>query len=146
MLIGPPVVLVVVRGMILAHTFPVAITTVPVTVNQDMKALRFRQDVHEVFMAWVFEGIGRGLLAAVVEEAAHGTRVIRMDQWRSVTVPVPPNDEQRAIVDFLDRETARIDALVAKVREAIEWLKRTRKQRSLGGLSITDMIKEGRKY
>jgi len=33
-----------------------------------------------------------------------------------------------------------------KAREAAEWLKRTRKERSLGGLSITDMIKEGRKY
>ena len=34
-LIAPPVVLIVVRGMILAHTFPVAITTVPVTINQE---------------------------------------------------------------------------------------------------------------
>lgn len=32
-------VLIVVRGMILAHTFPVAINGVSVTVNQDMKAL-----------------------------------------------------------------------------------------------------------
>ena len=32
-------VLVVVRGMILAHSFPVAVTTAPVTINQDMKAL-----------------------------------------------------------------------------------------------------------
>lgn len=32
-------VLFVVRGMILAHTFPVALTRVPVTINQDMKAL-----------------------------------------------------------------------------------------------------------
>ena len=34
----------------------------------------------------------------------------------------------------------------ARAREAAEWLIRTRKQRSLGGLSIVDMIKEGRKY
>jgi prevent-host-death family protein len=34
----------------------------------------------------------------------------------------------------------------AKAREAAEWLKRTRKQRSLGGLKITDLIREGRKY
>lgn len=34
--------------------------------------------------------------------------------------------EQRAIADFLDRETARIDALVAKVREAVERLKELR--------------------
>jgi len=40
--------------------------------------------------------------------------------------PVPPSDEQRAIATFLDREIARIDALVAKVHEAIERLKEYR--------------------
>jgi restriction endonuclease S subunit len=39
---------------------------------------------------------------------------------------VPPRPEQHAIAAFLDRETARIDALVAKVREAIERLKELR--------------------
>jgi type I restriction enzyme S subunit len=39
---------------------------------------------------------------------------------------VPPLHEQRAIAAFLDRETARIDALVAKVREAINRLKELR--------------------
>ena len=125
-LIAPPVVLIVVRGMILAHTFPVATTTVPVTINQDMKALRFRQQVEPVFAAWLFEGVGKRILGAVVEEAAHGTRVIRMDQWRAVVVPLPPLSEERAIAAFLDRETARIDALIAKVREAIDRLKELR--------------------
>ena len=37
-----------------------------------------------------------------------------------------PEPEQRAIAAFLDRETARIDALVAKVREAIDRLKELR--------------------
>jgi type I restriction enzyme S subunit len=45
---------------------------------------------------------------------------------RSVRVPVPPMHEQRAIAWFLDGETARIDALVAKVREAIDRLKELR--------------------
>ena len=125
-LIAPPVVLIVVRGMILAHTFPVAITTVPVTINQDMKALQLQRDVEPLFIAWLFEGVGKEIVGAVVEDAAHGTRVIRMDQWRSVVVPVPPIDEQRAIVAFLDLETARIDALVAKIRDAIDRLKELR--------------------
>ena len=37
-----------------------------------------------------------------------------------------PDAEQRAIADFLDRETARIDALITKVREAIGRLKELR--------------------
>jgi len=125
-LLAPPVVLIVVRGMILAHSFPVAITTVPVTINQDMKALTFRPIVNSAFMAWAFEGLGKALLAAIVEEAAHGTRAIRMDQWRSVTVPLPPASEQVAIAGFLDRETAKLDELVARVRSVIDRLKELR--------------------
>ena len=41
-------------------------------------------------------------------------------------VALPPIAEQRAIADYLDRETAKIDALVGKVREAIDRLKELR--------------------
>ena len=37
-------------------------------------------------------------------------------------LPRPPIDEQRAIGAFLDRETERIDSLVAKMRLLIERL------------------------
>ena len=43
-----------------------------------------------------------------------------------VVTPVPPVDEQRAIAAFLDRETERIDALVAKMRLLIERLQEHR--------------------
>jgi restriction endonuclease S subunit len=39
---------------------------------------------------------------------------------------IPPREEQIAIADFLDEETAEIDALIAKVEEAIERLKEYR--------------------
>jgi type I restriction enzyme, S subunit len=39
---------------------------------------------------------------------------------------MPPEPEQRRIATFLDRETARIDALVAKIHDAIERLKELR--------------------
>lgn len=41
-------------------------------------------------------------------------------------IVVPPLPEQRAIAVYLDRETAKIDALIAKVRQAIETLKEYR--------------------
>jgi type I restriction enzyme S subunit len=41
-------------------------------------------------------------------------------------IPLPPREEQRSISDFLDRETAKIDALVAKKRTLIERLKEKR--------------------
>lgn len=45
---------------------------------------------------------------------------------RCAAVPVPPLSEQRAITAFLDRETARIDALVAKKKRLIELLEEKR--------------------
>jgi type I restriction enzyme S subunit len=41
-------------------------------------------------------------------------------------VAVPPLSEQKEIVAYLDRETAKIDALIAKIREGIEKLKEYR--------------------
>jgi restriction endonuclease S subunit len=43
-----------------------------------------------------------------------------------ITVAPPPLPEQRAIAAFLDRETAKIDALIKKIQEAIERLKEFR--------------------
>jgi type I restriction enzyme S subunit len=51
---------------------------------------------------------------------------VSAEKYGSLVMPQPPHREQRAIAAFLDRETARIDALVAKVREAIERLKELR--------------------
>ena len=112
--------------MILAHSFPVAVTAAPVTINQDMKALRLIDGVEAFYFAWALDGLTRGIVATVVEEAAHGTRAIRMDQWRSLVVPLPPHPEQQAIAGFLDRETAKIDALVARKERLIELLQEKR--------------------
>jgi type I restriction enzyme, S subunit len=58
---------------------------------------------------------------------------IRVDQWRlepdkflQIPVALPPLSEQSAIVTFLDRETAKIDALVAEQERLIELLKEKR--------------------
>ena len=44
----------------------------------------------------------------------------------TLSLPLPPLDEQRAIAAYLDRETERIDALVAKKRLLIERLEEYR--------------------
>ena len=41
-------------------------------------------------------------------------------------LPVPPEDEQHAIAAFLDRETARIDALIEKIKKSIDLLREYR--------------------
>lgn len=48
------------------------------------------------------------------------------DSIRAGVFAFPPLPEQRAITAFLDHETAKIDALIAKVQEAIDRLKELR--------------------
>ena len=60
------------------------------------------------------------------------------DAFGSIMTPLPPKLEQRAIADYLDRETAKIDALVAKVREAIDRLRELRT--ALISVSVTGKI------
>ena len=57
------------------------------------------------------------------------------DAIRNGVLPSPPLAEQRAIADFLDRETARIDALVAKKEESIRLLQE--KRTALIGRAVT---------
>ena len=114
-------VLIVVRGMILAHSFPVAITGAPVTINQDMKALTSGKRLNAEFLLWLLTGIA-GIFVSLADESAHGTRKLESEIVARVRVALPSTDEQISIVDFLDRETAKIDALVAKIETAIERL------------------------
>ena len=51
---------------------------------------------------------------------------LNAEELGAAVILLPPLHEQRAIADFLDRETAKIDALVTKVGEAIDSLKELR--------------------
>ncbi|MBI4522403.1 MAG: hypothetical protein HY695_01180 [Deltaproteobacteria bacterium] len=49
-----------------------------------------------------------------------------LDDVRNLTVLVPPVREQDTIVEYLDSEGTKIDALISKIREGIEKLKEYR--------------------
>jgi type I restriction enzyme, S subunit len=51
---------------------------------------------------------------------------LNFQQVRNLRIALPPIIEQRAIASYLDRETAKIDELIAKVETAIERLKEYR--------------------
>lgn len=52
---------------------------------------------------------------------------ISWDQFRDIDITLPPLAEQRAIADYLDTETARIDALITKKQQLIHLLEERRK-------------------
>lgn len=118
-------VLIVTRGMILDHTVPVALTTAPVTINQDMKALLPRGRIHAHFLAWLLTGLNEALLARV-EEAGHGTKALRTDLWKKLPVAIPSLKTQVRIAASLDRKTAAIDDLIQKKELLVELLQEKR--------------------
>jgi restriction endonuclease S subunit len=81
----------------------------------------------------------RQRLSAVVRSATRSHQRAEVAEIVKIWHGVPPISEQRAIAAFLDRETAKIDALIAKVREAIERLKEYRT--ALISAAVTGKIK-----
>ena len=118
-LIPSPAVLIVVRGMILAHSFPVALTSAGITINQDMKALICHRSVHPEFLYWSLSGFASAFVA-LTEESAHGTRRLESSTIARFPLLMPLLSEQAAIVSFLDRETAKIDCISETVQSAVE--------------------------
>ena len=118
-------ILVVVRGMILAHTFPVAKTLCPMAINQDLKALEPSRCLTTDFLAWLLRGSSNETLRRT-DEAGHGTKVLRLEAWTSMPLPIPPIAEQDAIVDAICSGLNQIDLLAAEARRAIDLLQERR--------------------
>ena len=78
--------------------------------------------------AYLFYALLNDSFIRWVDSLTFGSKMPRVspEQIANAFIAIPPEVEQRAIADFLDHETAKIDALVAKVREAIERLKEYR--------------------
>lgn len=65
-------------------------------------------------------------LGAAAMYGAGGQKRVPEDFIKNFPAPLPPLAEQRAIAAFLDRQTARIDALIEKKRRLIELLQEKR--------------------
>lgn len=61
-------VLIVTRSSILSHTLPVAVTTIPVTINQDLKALTPREGVLPENVAWALRCFARDRRLSLIRE------------------------------------------------------------------------------
>ena len=104
--------LIVVRGMILAHSFPTASTAVPVTINQDMKAIvPFRADLIS-FLVLLTKGLKPEVLRLVLR-STHGTCKLLTDDLFSLPIPIPPLAEQRRMLAKVNELMAICDRLEA---------------------------------
>lgn len=98
-------IFVVVRGMILAHTFPVAIAGCPVAFNQDIRALIPSQEYRPWFLFYWFQHSAQRCLG-IVADSSHGTKRIPSDALFALEVPKPPLEEQDELIHVMQAHDA----------------------------------------
>jgi type I restriction enzyme S subunit len=115
-LIDPGAVLVVVRGMILAHTFPAAVLQASATINQDMKALIPDKRLLPEYLCAVLWTWNPRVLE-LVDRSGHDTRKLNTDKLLAFEIPLPSIQEQRCIVAELDALQTKVDFVKALQNE-----------------------------
>ena len=133
-LVAPGAVLLVMRSGILRHSIPVAINRVSIALNQDMRALIPFPQVEARFLARLLEGHQQQLLN-VWSKVGSTVESLESDLVAETEIAVPALDQQRAIADYLDCETARLDALVAAKERVLGLL--AEKRRALTTRAVT---------
>jgi type I restriction enzyme, S subunit len=123
--IGPGAVLIVVRSGILNHSIPVALSGTEIALNQDLKALILDKSAVPEYLAYFIVGMQSMLLFAWRKEGAT-VESLELELIANTVIPLPAIEQQRIIVGFLDRETAKIDALIEKKERLIDLLQEKR--------------------
>ena len=124
--VGEGDVLLNITGASLGRSCVARLGGIGANVNQHVCVLRpnKQQDKSE-FLAYSLES--RSLQDQIFNNENGVSRdALNFEQIGDLLFARPAISEQQAIADFLDRETAKLDALVAKVQEAIDRLKELR--------------------
>jgi type I restriction enzyme S subunit len=117
-------VFIVVRGMILAHSFPVVLGLKDFAFNQDIKAVQAGDRLTSRFLAYWFVG-HTDMFLKKTSEATHGTKRFDLQEITKLSIGLPKTEEQNVIVAQLDAISAQIDSeqtLVAKLRQQKQGL------------------------
>ena len=119
--------LILVRGMGLAHGAQIAELMVPCTFNQDIRGIHPEPDLIPRYLLFAL----RDRINSsdnVLSSAAHGTLKIDSDELKSMMIPVLSRDHQQRIVttiDSLSEETHRLEAIYQQKLAALEELKKS---------------------
>ena len=104
-------VFIVIRGMILAHTFPVGYATKPMAFNQDVKAVITNKSLVGRYLAYWLDSHSNKFLK-LTTVATHGTKRFDMDEIFSIPIGFPLKDEQKRILNIMDQQQALIEQML----------------------------------
>lgn len=97
-------VLIVVRGMILAHSFPVSTIKVRGAVNQDIKALKPNTGLSSEFLASCLKA-QKAFILSKVSTAGHGTKKLDSRVFTEIPILMPPKELQEKFIDAVHQHT-----------------------------------------
>lgn len=120
-LLPPGQLLLVVRSGILRHTIPVAINSVPVAVNQDIKALSLSEAVLPNFVQYIIKGM-EGVWLSRWRKQGTTVESLEYDFYANDFLPIPSLAVQAQLVEYLEKRCHEIDDLIAKKRGLLKVL------------------------
>lgn len=95
------------------------------------KLYRLRYDDAKIdprYLTWFFNSaLTRAQLEPEATGASNSMQNVAQDAIANLVLPVPPLDVQRTIAAYLDRETAKLDAMIGAKRRLVELLEEKRK-------------------
>lgn len=94
-------VLLLVRGMGLFKDIPVGVAQRQIAINQDIKALIPKTDIHPKFLAYALRAKRRSIMDRV-ESAGHGTGRLSTNFLEALPIAFPKLPAQREIVQLLE--------------------------------------------
>ena len=100
----------------------------------EITVLRCRPGLEPRYLAWVLQSDGFRSPGESLMSGAGGLKRVPEGYAASFRIPYPSISAQRAVADFLDRETAQIDAFIAKNEELVSLL--TERRRSAVELAV----------
>jgi type I restriction enzyme S subunit len=111
--------LMLVRGMTLLKDVPICVLCQKMSFNQDVKALRPKEDVDGLYLALLLTG-SKDRLLEMVTVAGHGTGKLDTDELKAMELMLPRPAEQKHIASCLSN----LDTLITAETQQLEAMKR----------------------
>ncbi|OYQ65537.1 hypothetical protein B9G53_07020 [Pseudanabaena sp. SR411] len=113
-------ILFVVRGMSLESEFRISLTKIPVTFNQDLKALCPSENIDPVFLFYSLY-TRRDHIRQLASEASHGTKKLPTEVIKSIKLQIPDINTQKKVASI----ASAYDDLIENNRRRIQLLERS---------------------
>jgi type I restriction enzyme, S subunit len=121
-LISKNSVLFVVRGSILYRYVPIAVNTMPCTINQDLKAIVPDKGINSYFLAHMLWA-ANDILLGMVEEAGNTAGKLPSESWAGLDIPIPDEKKQEAIVQELtsfQEKLVELESIQSEIAQELE--------------------------